>query len=321
MLKEISIEIIRKCPNFCVHCSSCSNLNCNEIISLSKFKELIDQAKELGLQTVCFSGGEPFLHPDISEMVYYVNQSGLKSTIYTSGIYYNDERKVRTSLPDRILNAISKYVTKLIFNIECASSVTYDYIMGTVGCFEIMKESISKAVNHGIMVEGHFVPMHCNFNQIDETISLCESLKVSKLSFLRLVPHGRANANLNSIALSSEELLIVKNHLEEKLNSRTYSIRIGVPISGETDEIHCEAANGKLNIRYDGNVYPCEVFKNNSIACLKNLNVGNIHKMSLIDIYNTSELLLKVREMVKEFHCKATCENCIGQYYIQKETK
>ena len=39
MLKEISIEVIRKCPNRCLHCSSCSNENCSEIISFDKFKE------------------------------------------------------------------------------------------------------------------------------------------------------------------------------------------------------------------------------------------------------------------------------------------
>ena len=57
MLKEISIEIIRKCPNKCLYCSSFSNENCSEMIPLEKFMEVIDGAQELGLKTVCFSGG------------------------------------------------------------------------------------------------------------------------------------------------------------------------------------------------------------------------------------------------------------------------
>lgn len=72
MLKEISIEIIRKCPNNCLHCSSFSNKNCSEIIPYELFKKVVSGAKNLGLKTVCFSGGEPFLHPDIIEMIEYV---------------------------------------------------------------------------------------------------------------------------------------------------------------------------------------------------------------------------------------------------------
>ncbi len=57
MLKEISIEIIRKCPNLCLHCSSESAINCEEIISYEKFISIINGTIDLGLQTVCFSGG------------------------------------------------------------------------------------------------------------------------------------------------------------------------------------------------------------------------------------------------------------------------
>ena len=40
-LKEISIEIIRRCPNNCVHCSSCSSIKQTEIIPYGKFCEVL----------------------------------------------------------------------------------------------------------------------------------------------------------------------------------------------------------------------------------------------------------------------------------------
>ena len=91
MLKEISIEIIRKCPNNCLHCSSFSNKNCSEIIPYELFKKVVSGAKNLGLKTVCFSGGEPFLHPDIIEMIEYVYDIGLDSYVYSSGIYMDKD--------------------------------------------------------------------------------------------------------------------------------------------------------------------------------------------------------------------------------------
>ena len=90
MLKEISVEILRKCPNNCLHCSSKSNINCNEQISFEKFIEVVDSAKALDVQTICFSGGEPFIHPDIVRMIDYVHSKGLQTYIYTSGIFFDN---------------------------------------------------------------------------------------------------------------------------------------------------------------------------------------------------------------------------------------
>lgn len=39
-MKQISIEIIHKCPNKCMHCSSCSDINCTLMIQTKKVKEL-----------------------------------------------------------------------------------------------------------------------------------------------------------------------------------------------------------------------------------------------------------------------------------------
>lgn len=54
---------------------------------------------------------------------------------------------------------------------------------------------------------------------------------------------------------------------------------------GETEECHCEAANGKLNIRYDGKVFPCEVFKNNGVEPLSDCEPDNIYEKSIEYIY------------------------------------
>lgn len=317
MLNEISIEVIRKCPNRCLHCSSCSTEICSEIIPLKKFKEVIDGAKKLGLQTVCFSGGEPFLHPDIIKMIEYVYSEGLNSYVYSSGIYMDDQGR-RMSIPETILKDISKKVTKIIFNIEAAEETTYDAIMGTQGNFLLMISSIKSAVKNGISVEGHFVPNKINKNQIKKTLELCKKLGVSKVSFLRLVVHGRAIPNREKLLLSNDELKDVTCVLHRIQVENKNTIRIGVPLLGETQESHCEAANGKLNIRYDGLVYPCEVFKNNRVDILEGKTPGSIYESGIEDIYASSDYLKTVRRLVSQFSCGDCCENCVGQYYMNK---
>lgn len=317
MLKEISIEIIRKCPNRCIHCSSFSTESCSEIIPFDIFKQVITEAVEMGLQTVCFSGGEPFLHPDIVKMIEFVHSRGLNSYVYTSGIYM-DELERRGPIPDRILEKIAGKVTKIIYNIEAAEEKTYDMIMGTQRCFKFLEESIRKSVTLGFIVEGHFVPNKINKDQIEQTLKYCTDLGVVKVSFLRLVLHGRAYENKNILQLQISDLLEIKKMLSKIKQSNIYNIRIGVPLLEEKEQCQCEAANGKLNIRYDGRVFPCEVFKNNRVEPLADCEPGNIYTDSIKEIYTNSDYLKRVRELVTRHFYETGCEKCIGQYYMKK---
>ncbi len=320
MLKEISIEIIRKCPNNCLHCSSLSDKYCNEIMPLDKFKEVVIDAAELGAKTICLSGGEPFLHSDIEEMVNFVYNKGLSCYIYTSGIVLNDG--CCESLPLEILSRINKSVTKLIFNLEAAKESTYDRIMGTKGCFPKVKQSITNANSCNIITEIHFVPMKLNMYEIEDIIELSEQLEVSKISFLRLVVHGRALKNKDIIALSNEEYDFVKSKLKVLQMDSKISIRIGVPLSDGNSCHKCEAANGKLNIRYDGKVFPCEVFKNYDFThSLPGLSPENIYDISLKEIYAKSKYLNRVRSLSDEFKVNNSQESCIGQQLIKLETE
>lgn len=316
MLREVSIEIIRRCPNNCVHCSSLSNERCSEILNYERFVSVVDDAAYLGAKIICLSGGEPFLHPEIVEMVKYVHSLGLDSYVYTSGIIFDADGR-KAPLDRDVLRAIAGKVTKLIFNIEAGTQDTYDMVMGTRGCFEKMKQSVIMANELSILTEAHFVPMKLNIHEVEKAVSLCSELNISKVSFLRLVLHGRAQENEQRIALSEEEFKQLQADLKELKKKSNVNIRIGVPLSTEESCHKCEAANGKLNIRYDGNVFPCEVFKNDRMSHrLKGLATDSIHSSSLLDIFQNSKYLQRVRKLSQEFSCKEHYETCIGQYLI-----
>lgn len=72
MLKEVSVEITRKCPNNCLHCSSSADSKCVEMMPYTTFTEVVTDAKMLGASTICLSGGEPFLHEDIAKMAEFI---------------------------------------------------------------------------------------------------------------------------------------------------------------------------------------------------------------------------------------------------------
>jgi len=318
MLNELSIEIIKRCPNHCIYCSSLSTDKSEEIIPYDTFKEIIDDAVEFGLKIVCFSGGEPFLHPQLVDMMEYSHKKGLKNYIYTSGIYLSENGQ-KSSIPTEIINNIANTADKIILNIETSNEETYDRIMGTKGCFNLLKGSIKKIIESNIEIESHFVPMKINKNQIKETLKFCSELGISKISFLRLVIHGRAKENEALLSLSNDEVEEVKHLLSQIQYDNTYNIRIGVPFLNNNDKCRCEAAIGKINIKYNGLVYPCEAFKNTT-AC-DGQQPDNIFNQRFASIYQHSPYLISIRENICEYHKQESQDSCYGQYYLSKFQK
>lgn len=317
MLSEISIEILQRCPNRCIYCSSHSNPQATHIIPFEIIKNVIDDAKSLGCKIVCLSGGEPFLHPHILDIISYIAKQQLTCYVYTSGIYMKDE--VYSSLPNEYIEAIRGMVVKVIFNVEADSSTLYDKIMGTdVGGFDMMKKSINDCVSSGLVVETHVVPMQVNFKHLKSIFEMCYQLGVSKVSILRLVMQGRALENLSLVKLTGEDSREVTKQIKALKKAYKGKVRIGLPYSDSNCRIYCKAASDKINVRYDGNVYPCEVFKDDLLNAKLGCEPDNVWKDSFYDIYKISPYLNVVRKSIEAFKKEDGDETCYGQFKMEK---
>lgn len=87
MVKDLCFEVIQTCPNKCKFCSSNSSQEQKTIISLDKFKETIMYfINHGGIEELSISGGEPFLHPNLFDMVKFCKDKGIRTVIFTSGV-------------------------------------------------------------------------------------------------------------------------------------------------------------------------------------------------------------------------------------------
>ena len=101
MLKDLCFEVIQTCPNKCKFCSSNSSQDKQTIITLEQFKKTVMYfIKQGGIEELSISGGEPFLHLDIFEMVKFSKKNGIRTVIFTSGI------KRATAMPVEMIEYI-----------------------------------------------------------------------------------------------------------------------------------------------------------------------------------------------------------------------
>lgn len=127
MVKDLCFEIIEKCPNECKFCSSNSCYSKEKIISLEDFKKVIDYfMSEGGIGELSISGGEPFLHPDLFEMIKYAKSYGIRTVLFTSGVkkrikHSEEVIKYYTNEMNRRINLVETYEPwneRLITNIK-----------------------------------------------------------------------------------------------------------------------------------------------------------------------------------------------------------
>lgn len=131
-MKQISIEIIHKCPNKCLHCSSCSDVTCTMKLDTDKILNIIDSAKILETEIISISGGEPFLHEGLLDIVKYIKSQGIKVYLYTSGVVITSANEI-DSIEDKTFKILKNMeVDKIIFDLPAIDEKIYDEFMGTL---------------------------------------------------------------------------------------------------------------------------------------------------------------------------------------------
>jgi len=88
-IPHITIETNQTCN---LHCKTCYNIYQDTIKSLDEIKSEIDLAlTKRKLETITLIGGEPTLHPNLTEVIRYIRSKKLVCKLLTNGIVFRKE--------------------------------------------------------------------------------------------------------------------------------------------------------------------------------------------------------------------------------------
>ena len=179
MIRDLCFEIIERCPNNCLFCSSRSSYDKQNIISFNKFKEVIDYfSSNGGIEELSLSGGEPMLHKDIYKMILYAKQKNIRVVLFTSGLKkmivndsalktiemerQKDLESVLKSEPDNsfLIESINKHYDSLIkLQLQPFSSISKsDFkLLKEAGLFKIVfdMQAYTSEVDNYLMGRNH----------------------------------------------------------------------------------------------------------------------------------------------------------------------
>ena len=162
MIWHFTLEIINTCYQNCIHCSSSSCISDKTMLSLPMIENIVSQICKppFDIETLSISGGEPFLHPKFESIISLLNSRNINYNVYSCGIG-RDKKPITKS----DFELLKKYkCNKLIFSCHGVNE-KYNEIAQIDG-FDIFKASLANAMETGLDIELHFVPLTTNIDGI-----------------------------------------------------------------------------------------------------------------------------------------------------------
>lgn len=306
-LEELKIELTKNCPLACVHCSS--NAHSDNKIQLSRKAviSLAGQAAKLKVRSIIFSGGEPLLWPWLDDAVSACAFHGLHCSLYSTGINISGDGA------QKILNLKERGLKRVIFSLHSPLKKHHEEITRQIGSFDRTVTAIRTIGNSNIEREIHFVPLTRNYKHLLKLVELAKDLGIRRISILRFVPQGRGEALKNSHEmLMQEETVDFRTLILHCRKNYDVEIRLGSPynIMMLNTDVDCIAAWRTLSISPNGNVYPCDAFKN-----IEPCDIGledpynNILSHSLRECWERSTYLGAIRRYLTT-RFGEPCSNC-----------
>lgn len=265
-LSEMTIEITQECLNRCLFCSSMvGGSDPHPALQLSLIEEALIQGVKLELQELSISGGEPFLHPHISNVLELCRKVDIpRVKVYTSGIIRNRSGEAAPIEDCALVEQVRRAHATVVFNVQSSKSAVHDQLVGWAGRLALSLRSMRLLVDAGIPVECHVVPNRLNVDSLLRTAHDLVEFGVHRVSFLRIVRQGNGVLNWPLLELDMTGLAAMREQLLalSKEPDANDLYRFGLPFSDVIRNCQtCQAGESRLLVRWDGKCFPCEAFK------------------------------------------------------------
>ena len=308
-LQHIMIEITKICNERCIHCYI-PHENKNIMISDNIFYDIVNQAVELGtVVSFKISGGECMLHPSFKSFIKYIKEKGFALTVLTN----------LTLLDDEIINILKEGTfSDVQVSLFSLNPEVHDKITTVKGSFNKTIENIEKLSKVGIDVSISTQIMESNKDSIEDLFKYSKEHNFKFRCDWTIIPQENKNCSNLSCRVKNlstyEEICKLRIKYDEGYKEELKE-ELSYPPKSE-DKHLCNAGTNGIAIDANLNVHPCAGW---------GITVGNLKNQKLLDIWEKSELLLKIRNVVlrdfpkcKDCNIRNLCSICMAHADLEK---
>jgi radical SAM protein with 4Fe4S-binding SPASM domain len=300
------VSITRNCNLKCPHCYVDAKGCLREELTVKEHQNIAQQIKECltfdarVIYRVNLTGGEPFLNPQIIEIIKSYRKYDLEISMSTNALLIQEQQ----------IDELQRLEVTLQVSLDGSSPITHDLIRGN-GAFNRLIDQIKKLTSSGVRVGVNHLIVDKNFYDLEKTICLAYELGCQGFNPINLVQLGRACDSSLQRVPEVEVFKRLAQHLKkhpehEQLFEKTslFSSLGAALLSGVTCS-SCGVGNRPcVYIDSEGNVYPCT-----NTQCSEFL-LGNIRNQPLKECVKINHPILQYLKTLNVDTLNSTCSQC-----------
>jgi len=280
-------ELSYKCPLHCPYCSNplaISQSRYQAELSTADWSRVFQEAADLGVLQLAFTGGEPLVRKDAVELARASTQAGLYSTLVTAGTPFT--RKRGEALRQAGLDHVQ-------ISIQDSDPLESDRIAGTKS-FAKKIEAARIARELGFPLTINVVLHRRNLDRIEAIIALAEGLGARRLELANTQYQGWALINRTALMPTREQLQLGEQAVRvarQRLGPKMEILWV-LPDYFEEYPKPCMGGWGRdaMVITPNGDVLPCQ-----AASTIKDLEFANVRDRPLAEIWFESDAFQRFR--------------------------
>ncbi len=177
-------NMTRRCNLKCVHCyAQALEENGSDAIGTEQAKAIIDDLAAYGAPVMLFSGGEPLVRKDLTELAKHATGKGMRAVISTNGTLISKEKA-------RELKEVGLSYVGISLD---GGEAVHDTFRKVPGCFKKAIQGIENCQAEGLKVGLRFTINRRNQGEVPVLFDLVRDLEVPRICFYHLVYSGRGS--------------------------------------------------------------------------------------------------------------------------------
>lgn len=305
-LSYFGVEVTRRCNLRCPHCFTDSSARSHSGVDTEKLSWLLEELAKVGAKQVAFSGGEPLLRRDLSQVMRRGLKAGIRGySLVTNGLAADAARV--SELRKAGLGAVQVSLDGVDAKDHCAvrqcPPIAYYRALRAIRLFQ----------DAGIVVDVATIITPRNIARAPEMVLFGEALKVRSVRYCTFVPTGRAVSDeiAQRFAVEPSQLdelfefmRVVFDAARKKRKPGAVGMLIdhGIGPWKSDGSFKCDSGEAVVYITSDGELYPCPGL------IFDPFKVGNVYETPIRELLK-SPALSRVRNIGRD-EIGAPCKTC-----------
>jgi len=297
-LREAWLHTNNSCNLACSHCLVSSSPKGEPGLPTATWRRLIEEVIALGVDRSYITGGEPFVRPDLPELIRLMTDThGIELIILTNATLFAGPRKA-------LLDGLDRTNVRFQVSIDGSTPAINDPIRGK-GSFAAAVAGLQELARHGFDVTLTTVVTGANLTDLPNLIRLAASSGVRSQHLMWLHRRGRVVNSSSEFRVPSSEFFPSVEQLIEAVrdvkreadqqgitldNAASFELRANAPAGTKFDLGN--AGWQSLCVYADGQVYPSAAFANHKPLWCGDATNG----MTLEQIWRNSPVLRQIRD-------------------------